>query len=98
MKVNFPIKNAGKNAGDSVGKNAGDSVGDNVGDKNIKLNKTQKSIIELIKKDKYITQVEIGINLNKTTRTIERNMKTLQDANVVMRIGSDIAGYWEILY
>ena len=47
----------------------------------IKLNKTQKNIISLIMQDKHITQEDIGEKLNKTTRTIRRNMKTLQEIN-----------------
>ena len=85
LKVSFPIDNVG------------DNVGDNANKKKIKLNKTQKNIINLIDQNKHITQSEIGIKLNKTTRTIERNMKILQDENIIARKGSDIAGYWEIV-
>ncbi|MEA4960073.1 RNA-binding domain-containing protein [Lutispora sp.] len=81
LKVSFPIKN----------------VGDNVGEKTIKLNKTQKNILSLIKQNNYITQAEISIKLNKTTRTIERNMKKLQEENIIVRVGSDAAGYWKIV-
>ena len=85
LKVSFPIDNVG------------DNVGDNANKKKIKLNKTQKNIINLIGQNKHITQSEIGIKLNKTTRTVERNMKILQDENIIARKGSDIAGYWEIV-
>jgi ATP-dependent DNA helicase RecG len=81
LRVSFPIKN----------------VGENVGEKMIKLNNTQKSIISLIKHDKYITQAEISEKLNRTTRTVERNMKKLQEANIIIRVGSDTLGYWEII-
>ncbi len=89
LKVSFPIKN--------VGDNVGENVGDNVGEKTIKLNKTQKNILSLIKQNNYITQAEISIKLNKTTRTIERNMKKLQEENIIVRVGSDAAGYWKIV-
>jgi len=89
LKVSFPIKN--------VGDNVGENVGDNVGEKTIKLNKTQKNILSLINQNNYITQAEISIKLNKTTRTIERNMKKLQEENIIVRVGSDAAGYWKIV-
>lgn len=84
LKVCFPIKNVGEN------------VGGNVGEKTIKLNKTQKNILSLINQIKYITKAEISIKLNKTTRTIERNMKKLQEENIIVRVGSDVAGYWKM--
>ena len=85
LRVSFPIKDVGEN------------VGENVGEKIIKLNSTQKSIISLIKHDKDITQAELSKKLNKTIRTVERNMKKLQECKVISRIGSDTAGYWEIV-
>ena len=80
LKVNFPIEN----------------VGENVALKTFKLNKTQEIIISLINQDKYITQVEISQKLNKNIRTIERNMKKLQEENLIVRVGSDTAGYWNV--
>jgi len=57
----------------------------------------KKSIINLIKRDKHITQSEISEKLNIATRTVERNMKKLQEANIIIRVGSDTLGYWGIL-
>ena len=80
LKVSFPIEN----------------VGENVGEKPLKLNNTQKRIIELIQIKGDITQIEIGEKLNITTRTVERNMKKLQDRNIITRVGSDTQGYWKV--
>ena len=80
LKVSFPI----------------DNVGDNVGEKPLKLNNTQKRIIELIQINGDITQIEIGEQLNITTRTVGRNMKKLQDSNIITRVGSDTQGYWKV--
>ena len=84
LKVSFPIDNVG------------DNVGENVGEKPLKLNNTQKRIIELIQINGDITQIEIGEKLNITTRTVERNMKKLQDRNIITRVGSDTQGYWKV--
>ena len=69
---------------------------ENVGEKPLKLNNTQKRIIELIQIKGDITQIEIGEKLNITTRTVERNMKKLQDRNIITRVGSDTQGYWKV--
>ena len=84
LKVSFPIDNVG------------DNVGENVGEKPLKLNNTQKRIIELIQINGDITQIEIGEQLNITTRTVGRNMKKLQDRNIITRVGSDTQGYWKV--
>ncbi len=88
LKVSFPINN--------VGESVGENVGNYVGEKLIKLNNTQKSIIELIKQDRNITQVEISGKLNKSVRTVERNMKKLRENEIITRVGSSTSGYWEI--
>jgi len=44
-----------------------------------------------------VTQSELSKQLNKSVRTIERNMKTLQEAKIIARIGSNTTGYWEVL-
>lgn len=70
---------------------------ENVGENAFKLNSTQKSIINLVKLDKHMTQSDLSKQLNKSVRTIERNMKTLQEAKIIARIGSNATGYWEVL-
>ena len=62
-----------------------------------KLSNTQKDIINLVKQNNYITQAEISDKLNKSIRTIERNMKKLQDNDIINRVGSDRDGYWKVI-
>jgi predicted HTH transcriptional regulator len=80
LRVTFSIKN----------------VGENVGENAFKLNNTQKQIILLIQSNKYITQLEMSEQLNKTVRTIQRNMRVLQENELIYRVGSDASGYWEL--
>lgn len=61
------------------------------------LNSTQKNIINRVKLDKHVTQADLSKQLNKSVRTIERNMKTLQEAKIITRIGSSTTGHWEDL-
>jgi len=93
LKVSFPAENVGK----VVGKNVGKLVGKNAGDKLLKLNDTQKRIISLIQSNKDITQAEISEQLNVTTRTVERNMKKLQENNIINRVASILIKGWPII-
>ena len=74
-----------------------------VNDKNVtqnitvKLTQTQKDILNLIKENPHITQNEIASKLNIARETVNRNMKKLQEKNIIQRIGADKNGSWKIL-
>ncbi len=59
LKVIFPISNVGKNVSKNVGK----------------ASIIQKQIIDLVCNNPHITQKEIGIIINQTTRNVQRNIK-----------------------
>jgi len=80
--------------GEEVHSDVGVNVGVNVG---VKLNDTQQNIIDLIKKNNSITQLQISDILSITQRTVERNIKFLKDNNFIKRIGSNKTGYWKII-
>ena len=80
-------KNVGVND-ENVGVN-----GENVG---VKLNKTQKKIIELMKNNPNITIEEMAKYVCVETRTIERNIKTLKEKEIIDRVGADKNGYWVV--
>ena len=61
------------------------------------MNDIQNRIIELIINDKYITQSIIAENLNVNIRTVKRNFKVLIENDIIVRVGSDKTGYWEVL-
>lgn len=61
------------------------------------MNDIQNRIIELIINDKYITQSIIAENLNVNVRTVKRNFKVLIENDIIVRVGSDKTGYWEVL-
>lgn len=85
MKVTFRFRH------EDVGINVGINVATN-----IKLNKTQEGILMEISRDKQITQKEIALNLNVSTRTVQRNTSLLTGKGLLKRIGSNKNGYWEI--
>ena len=64
---------------------------------NFVCNDIQNKIIELIANNNRITQNEIANVTNVNVRTIKRNFKILIDNLIIERMGSDKAGYWQIL-
>ena len=80
-----------------------DNVKDNVNN-NVKSHKNhskitvnQQNIINEIKKNPYITQKELSESIKMTVANINRNMKKLQEQNLIRRIGADKNGHWEVL-
>ncbi len=74
--------------------NVGVNVGVNV---DVNINKNERQIIELILNDHTLTAEKISIKINKTKRTAERYLKTLQEKGYIERNGSDKNGYWKVL-
>lgn len=67
------------------------NVGVNVG---VKLNQTQKAIIQILSENPIITSARLAENLNVQKRTIERNIKSLKEKHILERKGSDKDGEW----
>ncbi len=61
------------------------------------LTETQKNILNLIKENCKITQVEICEKLGVNKTTIMRNIAMLKDKNIIKREGSTKNGSWKIL-
>lgn len=52
-------------------------------------------IVEMMRKDRYITAKQLAKEFNITERTIEREIKKLKEAGVVERMGGDRGGFWK---
>lgn len=63
----------------------------------VKLNKTQKSILSIIHKNKFATYEEIAQQLGMARSTIGRNLDIMKKNVIIRRIGGDKNGYWEVL-
>lgn len=74
--------------------NVGENVGENV---DVNLNRTERTIIELVLKDPTLTAEKISIKIGKTKRTAERYLRALQDKGYLKRDGSDKKGYWKVI-
>jgi ATP-dependent DNA helicase RecG len=63
---------------------------------NAPLNELQTEILKCIKSDSKISYDELSSKLGKNRTTIMRNIKKLKEQNLLKRVGSDKAGYWEV--
>lgn len=57
----------------------------------------ERKILELILNDPTLTAEKISIKINKTKRTDERYLKSLQEKGYIERNGSNKNGYWKII-
>lgn len=73
---------------DEVGVDNGDDIGY---ENNVNL------ILNAISENPKITQKNIAIKTGLSTRTVSREIRELRDTGVIRRVGSDRAGYWEIV-
>ncbi|KXO15525.1 HTH domain protein [Clostridiales bacterium KA00134] len=55
---------------------------------NVGLNKTEKKVIELLIENPSMTSIELSEKIGVTKRTIERAFKSLQEKEMIERIGS----------
>ena len=61
-----------------------------------KITVNQKKIIEAIKNNPYSTQEELSEVVGIARLNIIKNMKKLQEQNLIKRIGADKNGYWQV--
>ena len=67
------------------------NVGDNVGEK---LNKREESILVLIRANPHVTIEQLSVLSGVSTRTVERNIRSLKKKEYLERNGSDVKGQW----
>jgi ATP-dependent DNA helicase RecG len=59
--------------------------------------KTAGRILAALRKDPASTIRSIAQTVSVTTRTVERNLKTLQSRSLLRRVGPDKGGHWEVV-
>ncbi len=89
-------KKLGK-VGDKVGDKAGDKVGDNFTDRKVNLNATQCLILNEMKNNPNITQVQLMDIVGIGRTAIQRNVSYLRKNGFLERVGSNKNGYWKVL-
>ena len=58
---------------------------------------TKDLIIDIIKRDPHITAAEIAIQLNMSSRGVEKQIRKLRELGRIKRTGGRFGGYWEIV-
>lgn len=64
---------------------------------NVGLNKTEKKVIQFLMESSSLTSAELAEKVSVTKRTIERALKSLQEKNIIERIGSKRDGNWIVI-
>ena len=59
--------------------------------------KTREKILTLIRENNKITTHELAEALSLTDKGVEWQLKQLKDKKVIIRVGADKGGYWEIV-
>ena len=59
--------------------------------------KTSEKILKAIRTDSRITIAELSKLTKVSTRSVERNINSLQGANRLRRVGADKGGHWEVM-
>ena len=61
------------------------------------ITQNQQKILNIIRENPFISQKELAQKLSIARETVNRNMKQLQEQNIIRRIGADKNGHWEIV-
>ena len=63
----------------------------------VKLLESERLVLEEIKRNPHVTMNEIVIVTDISRRTVARALKTLQEKQIICRIGADKNGHWKII-
>lgn len=64
---------------------------------NVPVNEISDKVLILVRANPKATAQKMALALGVTDKTIKRHLKILHDQGRIKRIGSDKAGYWEII-
>lgn len=62
-----------------------------------KIKEKRMQLIEIIKNDSKVTQMELADRLDVSRRTVQRMIEALVQDNKIRRIGSKRSGHWEVI-
>lgn len=58
--------------------------------------KSREKIINIIRDNPTVTQLELSNMLQISTKTIEKHIKNLREDGIIRRVGPDKGGHWEV--
>jgi len=97
--VNEPLndgENKNEPVNDTINEDEPVNDGENDGE-NLFLSDKEKEVLRLIKNNPTITAVIMVQNTGFSRPTIERAVKKLKELNLIVRIGGDKGGHWDII-
>ena len=59
--------------------------------------KSSQKILELINQNNKITIEELASSLKITDRGVKKNLAKLKKEGIIIRVGPDKGGYWEVI-
>lgn len=59
--------------------------------------KSSERILELIRNTPTLSAAEIAMQLDMSSRGVEKQIKKLREAGIIRRVGADFGGYWQIV-
>ena len=59
--------------------------------------KSSERILDLIKNKPTILAAEIAMEIDMSSRGVEKQIKKLRETGIIKLIGADFGGYWEIV-
>lgn len=59
--------------------------------------KSSERILDLIKNKPTISAAEIAMEIDMSSRGVEKQIKKLREAGIIKRNGADFGGFWEIV-
>ena len=59
--------------------------------------KSSERILDLIKSDPKISAAEIAMEIDMSSRGVEKQIKKLRESGIIKRNGADFGGCWEII-
>lgn len=61
------------------------------------LAENQKKILKLVAQNRHITKKTMAKEIGISTTAIDKNLTTLKQKNMLLRVGPDKGGHWEIV-
>ena len=68
-----------------------------VGGREKNREKSREKIINIIRNNPSVTQFELSIILQLSTKAIEKQIKNLKEDGIIRRVGPDNGGHWEVI-
>ncbi len=62
-----------------------------------RTSKSSERILDIIKRKPTVSAAEIAVEINMSSRGVEKQIKKLREAGIIKRNGADFGGYWEIV-